>query len=143
MAKEPQEWTHAYYKNQDKKSGIHIYIDRDTLKRAFENTDLNLGQSLKVKRYALKGNKGFAKILIKIKVNKYPPNKAVDKLNSYCKTHLHFKPRYCQVEGCMDDSPEGHHEDYSKPLDVIWLCSKHHHKWHDGERFELKKEVKQ
>lgn len=142
MAKEAQEWINANYNNQDKKSGIHVYIDRDSLQRAFENTNLILGQPLKVKRYALKGNKGFAKILIKIKINEFPPKKAVSILNSYCKTHPHFKPRYCQVEGCIDDSPEGHHEDYSKPLDVIWMCSKHHRSWHDGERFVFKKEVK-
>ncbi len=25
-----------------------------------------------------------------------------------------------------------HHEDYSRPNDVIWICEKHHAKYHDG-----------
>lgn len=27
---------------------------------------------------------------------------------------------------CGDEASEAHHEDYSKPLEVIWLCKKHH-----------------
>lgn len=27
---------------------------------------------------------------------------------------------------CGDKNVHGHHEDYDRPLDVIWLCPKHH-----------------
>jgi hypothetical protein len=30
----------------------------------------------------------------------------------------------CEV--CGDDKSEIHHPDYDKPLEVIWLCRKHH-----------------
>ena len=34
----------------------------------------------------------------------------------------------CEV--CGDPNTQGHHEDYSKPLDVVWLCTKHHMERH-------------
>ena len=34
----------------------------------------------------------------------------------------------CEV--CGEIKVEGHHEDYSKPLEVIWLCKEHHEKTH-------------
>jgi len=36
----------------------------------------------------------------------------------------------CEVCGAK---AEAHHEDYSKPLDVRWLCPKHHRARHKGE----------
>ena len=34
----------------------------------------------------------------------------------------------CEV--CGELKSEGHHEDYSKPLEVRWLCHLHHEAWH-------------
>lgn len=30
----------------------------------------------------------------------------------------------CDVCGC--DDVQAHHDDYSKPLDIRWLCKEHH-----------------
>ena len=34
----------------------------------------------------------------------------------------------CEVCGVADS--QAHHEDYSKPLDIMWLCCKHHNEIH-------------
>jgi hypothetical protein len=34
----------------------------------------------------------------------------------------------CEV--CGAEKTQAHHDDYSKPLDVRWLCTKHHAEWH-------------
>lgn len=31
---------------------------------------------------------------------------------------------------CGKKETEGHHPDYSKPLEIVWLCVKHHHELH-------------
>ena len=36
--------------------------------------------------------------------------------------------RPCEV--CGDEPADGHHDDYSRPLDVRWLCRKHHKALH-------------
>ena len=33
-------------------------------------------------------------------------------------------------ESCGDEKAHAHHDDYSKPLDVRWLCRAHHAEWH-------------
>jgi hypothetical protein len=34
---------------------------------------------------------------------------------------------------CGDTNSQGHHEDYSKSLDVVWLCDKHHKAAHESD----------
>ncbi len=51
--------------------------------------------------------------------------KAHSVLNNAVKTGKLIRPDNC--ESCFKEcKPEGHHEDYSKPFDVEWLCKKCH-----------------
>lgn len=34
----------------------------------------------------------------------------------------------CEI--CGNEVAQAHHDDYSKPLDVRWLCTTHHAEWH-------------
>ena len=68
MAQERHEWINANYRKEDVKSGVHIYIDYETLKNALEDTNIKIGDHLQIKRYALEGGK----VLIKFRVNIHP-----------------------------------------------------------------------
>lgn len=38
------------------------------------------------------------------------------------------KRMFCEI--CGEEKSEAHHEDYNKPLEVMWLCNKHHRELH-------------
>jgi len=46
------------------------------------------------------------------------------------------KPPYCELCGAFDVKIHAHHEDYSKPLDVLWLCHDCHMGLHADKRLE-------
>ena len=72
--------------------------------------------------------------------SEYGKRKSVEGVNRYNKNHperykaknvlkvavIWGKIKKYPCEVCGDKKSEGHHEDYSKPLEVIWLCHKHH-----------------
>ncbi len=50
------------------------------------------------------------------------------------------RPDICSDCGAVDVVIHGHHEDYSKPLEVIWLCVSCHMKLHERKRNAITKE---
>ena len=50
---------------------------------------------------------------------------------TYARRILQNAVKYGKIEKkpcvvCGDHNSQGHHEDYLKPLDVVWYCRKHH-----------------
>lgn len=40
------------------------------------------------------------------------------------------KIKKCPCIICGEKKAHGHHNDYSKPLELTWLCQEHHQAWH-------------
>lgn len=55
--------------------------------------------------------------------------KAQNAVNNAVRDGRMEKPRSCEECG-SGFSLHGHHDDYSKPLEVRWLCAACHHQWH-------------
>lgn len=65
------------------------------------------------------------------------PEEARKKANARSYLHVYVKrgkvdKKPCEVCGC--ERSEAHHEDYSKPLQVHWLCRDHHLQLHKEEK---------
>lgn len=56
--------------------------------------------------------------------------KARSDLNHAVRDGLLKRPTFCQATDGCHGTPEAHHDDYDKPLEVRWLCFSHHRAWH-------------
>ena len=58
---------------------------------------------------------------------KHPERRKAHKAVSYALKTGKLKKQNCRE--CGVAVVQAHHEDYSKPLEVIWLCPKHHYEY--------------
>lgn len=68
--------------------------------------------------------------------------RAANILNSAIRDKKVFAWPVCAVPACCTESPQAHHADYSRPLDVVWLCAKHHAQAHKMARELLRQSEK-
>lgn len=55
---------------------------------------------------------------------------------NHCRRRGILKPEPCEITGCADPV-QMHHDDYSKPLEVRWLCKTHHQQLHAALRWPM------
>lgn len=101
-----------YYKQYDKARDQDP--DRIEMKKRYAKTEAGIVSGNKAKRKWQENN------LIKRAVHVQTGNAIRDGL-------LIKEPCEC----CDEQIVHAHHDDYAKPLEVRWLCSKCHEKWHD------------
>lgn len=58
-----------------------------------------------------------------------PKRNAYNQLRRAMERGVLTRPSQCETCG-VECRPEGHHDDYAKPLDVRWLCRYCHKRWH-------------
>jgi hypothetical protein len=59
------------------------------------------------------------------------------KMNARSYAHVYLKRGKIEKKGCevcCAFTVEMHHDDYSKPTEVRWLCRRHHMELHEKER---------
>jgi hypothetical protein len=59
---------------------------------------------------------------------RYPEKAAAHKAVAYAKRMGRLVPAPCEV--CASTAVQAHHDDYSKHLEVRWLCRRCHRDWH-------------
>lgn len=93
----------------------------------FENKDRIIIYSLRNYK------KNYSKILSYNRKKPKIVQSAYNKIKYSIKLGI-IKKQPCGI--CHSPNSQAHHEDYSKPLDVIWLCARHHRDRHMENKFE-------
>lgn len=100
--------------------------------REFDKKRANLPHRAKAREEYQKTERGkeVAKNAIKAWATRNPVSyKAITKVNNSVRDGKLYKPSQCETCG-RTSKLHGHHCDYNKPLDVMWLCDPCHKQWH-------------
>jgi len=127
------EWEEISQENRDKLEAYYTENPEKWEERLAKGRKENCSQEkwnrvLEAKRkWGLENPEVKAQITKKYRENnpkKYKAHSAV----GYAIKSGKLTPQPCEV--CGNKEVHGHHCDYDKPLDVLWLCAEHHSAWH-------------
>lgn len=114
-------------KNAESKTNYYANIDRrKETSRAWLESDR--GKSITAAYRKSERGKAAFKRGADAYAKRYPVKNAAQTMLGNAVQAGKIKRLPCEV--CGADKAHGHHDDYSKPLDVRWLCRKHHVDWH-------------
>lgn len=99
--------------------------------KQYDRDRANLPHRVKARKEYQKNNPDVFRKAKKKYLETHPEKyKAVNKVNNYKRFHDIQQP--CLI--CGEEKSQAHHEDYNKPLEIIWLCDKHHKELHKNRK---------
>lgn len=117
---------YEFHKSSNNKSGLCTWCKSCEYKRKKEWKDKNPNKLKKqLKRHREKHKKSILEKNLKRERTKPEEKKAQRLVFKALKNCDLIRPKQCTKCNKIC-SPEGHHFDYSKPLDVMWLCKSCH-----------------
>jgi hypothetical protein len=127
-----------FFKRRDRAIGFGSAC-KECIYEIYKNNDAYRKYARKYGRDYFKTKKGKKNsIRARIKRKLRGQSKAHDRVKYALKTGRLIK---MPCERCGDKTSEAHHDDYSKPLNVIWLCSLHHKQRHKFLRQQQKQPI--
>ena len=109
-----------YQENKERK----LAYDKEYYKKNKEYVDE------KKREYRKDNPEIYLKILRRNRAKNPEGDRARHILNYHVEKGKITKPCECEIDGCDRIDVQAHHEDYSEPLNVAWVCAKHHHEIH-------------
>lgn len=129
-SKEDKEW------RANNKEKYNTYINAHYAKNKVHNRELRRKAYIKSKGKRLEKIKAWnaanpvkcEKTRLKYIEDNLPKVQVMHQTNRAIRDGKLIKINKCVV--CKKSPADKHHCDYNKPLDVMWLCRKHHKAWH-------------
>lgn len=109
-------------------SSISAYCRPCTMQRA-KKEGREIAAKARKRYYSSEKGRAYTKEFMKKNAAKYRAKaKAEGKIKARYMARYYLKKKPC--EACGNPKSQAHHHDYSKPLEVTWLCSTHHAEHH-------------
>mgnify|MGYP001571783478 CR=1 FL=1 len=117
-----------FYRDRSKYSGLVSYC-KDCSRIYFR--EKNERYAIKFRERKRRYYRRHREAILKEMVSYYHENKDGFRARSKVRTAIlngSLKRGLCSI--CKSADAEAHHPDYSKPLEIIWLCGRHHQRLH-------------